>query len=302
MNKEEFESKIIVADRDLRKQGFSVGQRAQKMFDVLSPNSSFVFLSEWERRRFPETEYSGQDLYDKIQSWYIAHYGDRSQMYIRLRTMPVILLDDVYFFRIPLVYGTQPPPVKPLELIDNFTPLTAFLLSEEEVYSYVETFQEGYSLSLSMDNMHTFLRSSNSSSRVGNDPFIVSAARDREIATRSLTSPYDCNNSIFHSQQFAEKMLKSLLFTVEEIEEDELRSNKKYGHNMNKLWARTKTGRHGCDGIDSSISAVSQINMSVRYSLEDRSTNDAVRIFWEALRIAAFCAEEIQSGHKITER
>ena len=298
MNKEEFESKILVADRDLRKQGFSVDQRAHKMFDVLSPNSSFLFLSEWERRRVPETEYSGQDLYDKIQSWYIVHYGDRSQMYIRLRTIPVILLDDVYFFRIPLVYGTQA--VKPLELIDGFTPLTASLLSEAEISRCIEMFQEGYRLSLSIDNMHTCLRGSNSSSRAGSDPFIVSAARDREIATRSLTSPYDCNNSIFHSQQFAEKILKSLLFIVEGLDEDKIRS--KYGHKITKLWTRAKTGRHGCDGIDGSIRTVSQIDMSVRYSFEDRSIEDAVKIFWDALRIAAFCAREIKNGHQNTAR
>ena len=300
MNKEEFESKILVADRNLREQGLSVEQRAHKMFDVLSPNSSFLFLSEWERRRFPETEYSGQDLYDKIQSWYIAHYGDRSQMYIRLRTIPVILLDDVYFFRIPLVYGTQPQPVKPLELIDDFTSLTASLLSEEEISRYIEMFQEGYRLSLSIDNMHTCLRGSNSSSRAGSDPFIVSAARDREIATRSLTSPYDCNNSIFHSQQFAEKMLKSLLFIVEGLDEDKIRS--KYGHKILKLWTRAKTGRHGCDGIDSSISTISQIDMSVRYSFEDRSIEDAVSVFWDALRIGSFCAREIQNGYQNTAR
>jgi len=300
MNKEEFEAKILVADRDLRKQGLSVAQRAHKMFDFLSPNSSFLFLPEWQRRRFPETEYSGQDLYDKIQSWYVDHYGDRSQMYIYLRTIPVILLDDIYFFRIPLVYGTQPPPIKPLELVDDFTPLTSSLLSVEEAYRYIETFQEGYKLSLTIDNMHTCLRGSNPSSRAGRDPFIVSAARDREIAIKSLTFPYDCNNSIFHSQQFAEKMLKSLLFIVEGLEEDKIRS--KYGHKITKLWTKAKTGRHGCDGIDGSVSAVSQIDMSVRYSLENRSPEDAVKIFWDALRIAAFCAEGIQDGHQNVAR
>lgn len=297
MNKEEFESKIIVFDRDLRKQGSNVAQRAHKMFNVLSPNSSFIFQSDWERKRFPETEYSGQDLYDKIQSWYIDHYGERSQMYIRLRTMPIILLDDVYLFRIPLKYGTQPVQVDVIKLIDDFTPLTGCLLSEEEVARCIEAFQKGYNLSLEIDNMYTHLRGSNPSSRASRDPFVVSAERDRGIAIRSLTSPYDCNNSIFHSQQFAEKMLKSLLFTVEGIEENELKS-RKYGHCMDRLWTRAKVGRDNCGDVDSSVSAVSKIDMSVRYSLEDLSINNAVSIFWESLRIGSFCAQEVQEGHR----
>jgi hypothetical protein len=294
MNKEEFESKIIVADQDLRKQGLSVAQRAHKMFNVLSPNSSFLFQSDWERKRFPETEYSGQDLYDKIQSWYTAHYGERSQMYIHLRTIPIILLDDIYFFRIPLIFGTPPSHVDIIELIDDFTPLTGYLLSEEDIARYREAFQEGYSLSLQIDNMDTSLRCSNPSSRASRDPFIVSAKRDREIAIRSLTSPYDCNNSVFHSQQLAEKMLKSLLFTVEGIGENDIKQ--KYGHKMDKLWTRAKVGRGDCSDFDVSVKAVSEIDMSVRYSFEDISTNDAVTIFWEALRIASFCAKEIQEG------
>lgn len=297
MNKDEFESRIIVADKDLRQQGFSVAQRAHKMFNVLSPNSSFLFLSDWERKRFPETEYSGQDLYDKIQSWYIAHYSDRSQMYIRFRTLPIVLLDDVYLFRLPHKYGTQPVIVDLLKLIDDFTPLTEQLLTEKEITRYREAFQEGYGLSLKIENMNTCIRGSSQSSRISRDPFIVSAERDRKIAVRSLKSPYDCNNSIFHSQQFAEKMLKSLLFTVEGIEENELKQ-RKYGHNVNNLWKEAKAGRADCSNIDSSISAVSLIDMSVRYSLEDLSISNAVSIFWEALRIASFCAEEIRKGYE----
>ena len=296
MNKEEFESQIIVADRDLRKQGFNVAQRAHDMFNVLSPNSSFLFQSDRERKRFPEAEYSGQDLYDKIQSWYIDYYGERSQMYIRLRSMPIILLDDVYLLRIPLMYGTQPVQVDVINLIDDFTPLTSYLLSKEEVARCIEAFQEGYSLSLKIDNMYTHLRGSNPSSRESCDPFIVSAERDRGIAIRSLTSPYDCNNSIYHSQQFAEKMLKSLLFTVEGIEVKETKH--KYSHYMDKLWTRAKVGRDNCVDVDSSVSAVSKVDMNVRYSLEDLSIDNAVSIFWEALRIASFCAKEIQEGHR----
>jgi hypothetical protein len=295
MNKEEFEYQIIAADRDLREQGLNVTQRAHEMFDVLSPNSSFLFQSDLNKH-FLETAYAGQDLYDKIQSWYVDHYGERSQMYIRLRTMPIILLDDVYFFRIPLKYGTQPVPIDLIKLIDDFTSLTVHLLSEEEVARYIKAFHEGYSLSLKIDNMYTHLRGSKPSSRASRDPFIVRAERDRGIAIRSLTSPYDCNNSIFHSQQFAEKMIKSLLFTVEGIEEDEI--THKYGHKMHKLWTRAKVDRDSCGDVDTSVGVVSQINMGVRYSLEDLSINNAVSIFWEALRIASFCAEEIQKEHR----
>lgn len=223
MNEEEFESRIISADYDLRKQGLNVASRAHKMFNVLSPNSSFLFQSDWERKRFPETEYSGQDLYDKIQSWYIDYYGERSQQTIRLRTIPIILLDDVYSFRIPLCYGNLPFQINLLEIINDFTPLTGDLLSEDETRRYIAMFKEGYSLSLRIDNMSKHVQHSGPSSKLGQDPFIVSAERDREIAVRSLTRPYDCNNSIFHSQQFAEKMLKSLLFSVEGIEEDDIR-------------------------------------------------------------------------------
>lgn len=282
------------ADAELRQQGYSVGQRAHLAFDRISPNSSFTFLSSWQRNHFPDQEYEGQDLHDNVQEWYRQHYGDRSQWILRLDSIPIIVLNDIYFLRVPICIGVEPHRVNFMKLIEGFTPLTGSLLADEEIRSISRSFEEGYQLMLSIQKLFSIVRSPSSSSRLSSDPFLVSADRDRVIAGRSLTIPYDTNNSAFHSQQWAEKMLKSLLFTVEGV--DKIAIDKDFRHGVLKIWNHLKTKHEGFAHLEGSIQVASSVKMGVRYSKEELVLSDAVRFFWESLRVSAFCAEILHSG------
>jgi HEPN domain-containing protein len=292
MNSEEFEIRMRSADTELRLQGYSVGQRAHLAFDKISPGSSFTFLPSWQRKRFPNREYEGQDLYEKVQEWYSQHYGERSQWILRLDSLPIIVLDDIYFIRIPICFGAGPHRIEVMELVEGFTPLTGSLLTGEEINAMARTFEEGHHLMLSIQNLFNVVRSDSPMSRLVSDPFLISADRDRVIAGRSLAIPYDTNNSAFHSQQWAEKMLKSLLFSVEGIEEISI--EKDFRHGILKIWNHLKTRCDDSEHLEGSIRAVSSIRMGVRYSREEMRLGDAVNIFWDSLRVSAYCAEILQ--------
>lgn len=292
MNSEEFEIRMRSADNELRAQGYSVGQRAHLAFDKISPGSSFTFLPSWQRKQFPNREYEGQDLYEKIQEWYGQHYGERSQWILRLDSLPIIVLDDIYFIRIPICFGAGPHRIEVMELVEGFTPLTGSLLAGEEINAIARTFEEGYHLMLSIQNLFNVVRSDSPMSRLVSDPFLISADRDRVIAGRSLAIPYDTNNSAFHSQQWAEKMLKSLLFSVEGLEESSI--EKGFRHGILKIWNHLKARCDNSEHLEGSIQAVSSIRMGVRYSREEMRLSDAVNIFWDSLRVSAYCAEILQ--------
>lgn len=283
------------ADAELRAQGYSVGQRAHLTFDKISPGSSFTFLPSWQKKQFPNREYKGQDLYEKIQEWYSQHYGERSQSILRLDSLPIIVLDDIYFIRIPICFGAGPHRIEVMKLVEGFTPLTGSLLTGEEINAIARTFEEGYHLMLSIQNLFNVVQSDSPMprlARLASDPFLIRADRDRVIAGRSLTIPCDTNNSAFHSQQWAEKMLKSLLFTVEGMEEDPIRE--KFEHYILKIYKHLKTKYEdwGVD-LENSIQAVSEIKMGMRYSNEEIELREAVSIFWNSLRISAYCAEKL---------
>lgn len=292
MNREEFEIRMRSADTELRLQGYSIGQRAHLAFDKISPGSSFTFLPSWERKRFPNRDYVGQDLYDKIQEWYRQHYGERSQWILHLDSIPIIVLDDIYFLRIPICFGAGPHRIDFMELVEGFTPLTGSLLTGKEISAIGRAFEEGYQLMLSIQNLFNIVRSESPTSRLASDPFLIRADRDRVIAGRSLTIPYDTNNSAFHSQQWAEKMLKSLLFSVEGIEEGLIEND--FRHGIRKIWNYLKTRCEDSEHLESSIQAVSSVKMRVRYSREELELADAVSIFWNSLRVSSYCAEILQ--------
>jgi HEPN domain-containing protein len=294
MNRDEFEIRMRSADAELRQQGYSVGMRAHMAFDRISPNSSFTFLSSWQRKLFPERDYEGQDLHDKVQEWYKQHYGERSQWILHLDSIPIIALDDIYFLRMPICFGAGPHRVNFMELVEGFTPRTGSLLADEEIRSIRRDFEEGYPLMLSIQNLLNVVRSTTSSPRLAGDPFLISADRDRVIARRSLTIPYDTNNSAFHSQQWAEKMLKSLLFTVEGMEEITIK--KDFSHGVHKIWDYLKTKHEGSAHLEGSIQAVSSVKMEVRYTKDELALRDAVSIFWDSLRVSAYCAEILHRG------
>jgi HEPN domain-containing protein len=292
MNSEEFGIRMRSADTELRLQGYSVAQRAHLAFDKISPGSSFTFLPSWQRNRFPNREHEGQDLYEKVQEWYSQHYGERSQWILRLDSLPIIVLDDIYFIRIPICFGAGLHRIEVMELVEGFTPLTGSLLTGEEINAIARTFEEGYHLMLSIQNLFNVVRSDSTMTRLASDPFLISADRDRVIAGRSLAIPYDTNNSAFHSQQWAEKMLKSLLFSAEGIEEISIEND--FRHGVLKIWNHLKTRREGSEHLGGSVRAVSSIKMRVRYSREEMKLSDAVNIFWDSLRVSAYCAEILQ--------
>jgi hypothetical protein len=101
-----------------------------------------------------------------------------------------------------------------MELVEGFTPLTGSLLTGEEISAIGRTFEEGYQLMLSIQNLFTIVQLESTMSRLASDPFLIRADRDRVIAGRCLTIPHDTNNSAFHSQQWARKCLSPCYYLL----------------------------------------------------------------------------------------
>ena len=292
MKVENFYERIEEIDQQLNEQDVPVHARTFPAFQLLAPYyQGYLTCSPIEARYFGE--YEGPNLLQKIDDWFKNRYGNRFNAPTDLGRIPLQIRGQVFLARIPLVFGKAG--INPLKLIEEVTNDLLNSLSSSELCEIVHNYKEGYALYYEIDRLLGI-----------SDPrfpglylqplaaeFIHKAIRDREAATRCLCRNSDLNNACFHSQQFAEKMMKA--FIVQKRGYTTEQEVKSFGHNIKELFEGCVKESPTFSTVANDVRVISNIRMDFRYSVPEVPLSSALEAFWSALRIAGFTACQ-QSG------
>lgn len=293
MDKSGFLGKMQVVDEELAKKQVPIHARAFNAFRIIAPNYNGPLLGHGiDRVAFKE--YEGPNLLEKISDWYNQVYGVRVYAPSDRGKVPVILKQEIYLIRIPLVYGY--PKIDILPLINGLTPAMARRLTNTEIEKIQQSFIEGYSLVYEFEDLFSQLGAEerNGSKRKAN-PFLDSAIRDKDTAADCLEGAVDTNSAVFHSQQLAEKMLKAVLYHSANMTEEAIR--KKYNHRMLDIYKDVCVYASHAAQVDSEARNIAQYKMDIRYTSSVIGKEEAVSAYWSGLRIGGLCAT-LLSGHE----
>jgi HEPN domain-containing protein len=181
-----------------------------------------------------------------------------------------------------------------MPMVGQFSMLIDKSLSAAELNKIQKRFIEGYGLTYEFEDLSSQMDAEerNGAKRKDN-PFLMSAFRDKGTAADCLEGSVDTNGSVFHSQQLAEKMLKAVMFAAG-LSEDDIR--RKYNHRINDIFKDVSSHNVAPSTVDSAVKLISQYKMDIRYSVGHLPQNESVEAFWSGLRVGGWCAT-ILSGH-----
>ncbi|MEN6622895.1 MAG: HEPN domain-containing protein [Smithella sp.] len=282
MDDQNFQEKMLTIDAELAGKKVPVHERAFQAFSIAAPDYKGPLMS-YELDRSTFGEYEGPNLLEKINNWYKRTYGKRAYVARDLGKIPIIVKEEIYLLRIPLV--SEPSEVNVLPLISGLTPTMAYRLTPAELNDIQNYFIEGYSLLQKFEDLFSFPEADCSKKK--DNPFLDLAIEDKDEVVDCLEGPFDTNGAVFHSRQFAEKMLKTVLFHAAGLSEDEII---KYKHRIIDIYEEVSQYAKFPAEIVSEINYISQFNIDIRDSDDFVPNSDAVRAFWAGLRIGAFCA------------
>jgi len=277
---DEFQKKMRLIDAELSQKGVPVYERPFQAFSIAAPDYNGPLMgcgidtSEYG-------EYEGPNLLGKIHSWYKQAYGKRINAARDLGRIPIIIREDIYLVRIPLVYTT--PEINILPFVSGLTPGVARRLSDKDLDEIRNIFIEGYSLAQEFEDLDSRLAAEGKS-----NPFLESALQDVDAAVDCLDEEIDTNGAVFHSRQLAEKMLKAVLFSLANMNEEEI--TQKYGHRIADIYKDVSSYAESPARINSEINYITRHKMDIRDSESQVSDSEAVKAFWSGFRIGGFCA------------
>lgn len=288
MDAHEFNEKMKLIDEELVKKGVPVHERAFQAFPIAAPDYNGPLMG-YGIDRSAYGEYEGPNLLEKIHNWYKQVYGKRASVSRDLGRIPVIIREDIYLIRIPLVYEISE--INILPLISGLTPAMARRLSSSGFDEIRDKFNEGYKLVREFEDLYSQVGAEemNGAERKGN-PFLDSAMRDKDAAAACLDEEeeIDTNGSVFHSLQLAEKMLKAVLFHLSDMSEEDISKKSKQG--ITDIYEEVSNYAKIPAPVSSEISRISQYKTDIRDSNDQVSNSDAVEAYWAGLRIGGFCA------------
>lgn len=289
MDRQEFLERILLIDKELADKGIPIHARAFHAFPLLAPDYNGPLLGYGIDQSLYK-EYEGPNLLERANAWYREQYGGRFNAPTDRAKVPVLIRQEIYLIRIPLVFGS--PEIQILPLMNGLTPAMATSLSENELEEIQRRFIEGYRLTYEFEDLKSQL---NTDSRNGvgarNNPFLLSGFRDKDTASDCLEGTVDTNGAVFHSQQLAEKMLKAVIFHAGGISEEDIR--KKYNHRIPDVYKDIVSGNPVPMEVTSAIQQISQYKMEIRYTSSHIPKNEAIEAFWSGLRVGGWCATRI---------
>lgn len=292
MDRNEFLDRMPSIDKELVGKGIPVHARAFHAFPLLAPTYNGPLLGYGIDRSL-YGEYEGPNLLERTNTWYREQYGDRFNAPTDRGIVPVLLRQEIYLIRVPLVYGA--PEIQILPLVNGLTPAMARSLSKDELDEIQRRFVEGYGLTYEFEDLMSQLdaEARNGSPRKDN-PFLSSALRDKDTAADCLEGAIDTNGAVFHSQQLAEKMLKAVMFNSAGMSEEDIR--KKYNHRIPDVYRDVASSNAASAQVASAVQQISTYKMDIRYTSDHVPKDEAVGAFWSGLRVGGWCAT-LLSGH-----
>jgi HEPN domain-containing protein len=292
MNREEFLEQIPLIDTELADRKIPIHARAFHAFHLLAPNYNGPLLGVGINESH-YGEYEGPNLLKKTNTWFREQYGDRFNAPTDRGKVPVLLRQEIYLIRVPLVFGS--PDIQILPLVNGLTQAMARSLSENELDEIQNSFVEGYRLTYEFEDLMQPLKAKISSNTPRkSNPFLASALRDKDTAADCLEGGIDTNGAVFHSQQLAEKMLKAVIFNSTNMSEEEIR--KKYNHRILDVYREVANNNTPSAEVASVIQKISAYKMDIRYTSNHIPKSEAVSAFWSGLRVGGWCAT-LLSGH-----
>jgi HEPN domain-containing protein len=292
MDRDEFLERMALIDSELANKGTPIHARAFHAFPLLSPDYNGPLLGGGIDGSHYD-EYEGPNLLEKTNTWYREQYGDRFNAPTDRGKVPVLLRQEIYLIRVPLVYGS--PKIQILPLVNGLTQAMARSLSQKELDEIQRCFVEGYGLTYEFEDLVSELdaKARNNTPRKDN-PFLARAVRDKDTAADCLEGAIDTNGAIFHSQQLAEKMLKAVIFNSTEMCEEDIR--KKYNHRIPDVYRDVANSNAPSAEVSPAIQKIATYKMDIRYTSEHLPKSEAVAAFWSGLRVGGWCAT-LLSGH-----
>lgn len=282
----DFLEKIKEADTELSKLNIPIYHRPLRVLPMIAPcQQSVVFGSIISKKHF--SEYSGPNLMDHISKWYDEQYGNKVLLPTDIGEIPLLIRNEIFFARIPLVYGKVKIYIP--KLIEDFTNKLLNDLTPDELSLITQKYSIGYNLFYEIDGLRTALLN-NISMQADTAKYLLSALSDIETAISDMKNAKILNNSCYHSQQAAEKILKSCLVEKGGFTVKQLKSNK-FGHNVGALFEAVKK-LNDCfeEKYSSDIEILNNIKMDIRYEGKEITNEYAVNIFWSSLSICGLCA------------
>jgi len=277
---DEFQEKMRLIDAELSQKGVPVYERPFQAFPLAAPDYNGPLMGcGIETSEYGE--YEGPNLLGKIHNWYKQVYGKRINAARDLGRIPIIIKEQIYLVRIPLVYTT--PEINILPFVSGLTPGVARRLSDKDLDEIHNMFMEGYSLAQEFEDLDSGLAAEEK-----NNPFLESALQDIDAAVDCLDEEIDTNGAVFHSRRLAEKMLKAVLFSLANLSEDEI--TQKYGHRIVDIYKDVCSYVESPARISSEVNYISRYKIDVRDSESQLSDSEAVQAFWSGFRIGGFCA------------
>jgi len=198
----------------------------------------------------------------KISDWYKTRYGNRLLMSFEIGKMVVLICNNPFLIRFPVIYGA--PPVNPLNFIQEITPDLLNSLVKDDL-DYLANFIIKNYKSFNLISEHRFISIS-----------------DIDIAVSQIMnqSP-DYGLSKWASLQVAEKALKTYI--------SRKNCNYQNTHSLSKLLSQAET--LGLDNITDSLINQIQCSPSVRYGEEKVSLIEAVEAHQSSIELCKLIAQ-----------
>jgi hypothetical protein len=193
----EFLSLIEKVDTDLAVKGIPIPHRTLQALGEISTLVGLELPVVKLGRPPDPTCFEPQELSWHIYCWYTERYGNKLIFEICLGRISFLLRGDVWFVRIPLVYGS--PKMEFVDFVEDLTDGLRRTLTRTELDEITRVFQSGYEAF-----MYLVMKDS--------DKFINECLSDHRIAIDQLKAPNPHpGQSKWASLQATEKVLKSFI-------------------------------------------------------------------------------------------
>jgi uncharacterized protein YqgV (UPF0045/DUF77 family) len=289
-NEAEFEKAITAIDNELRSSGISIEMRSLHAIAEYATKFDMDIPVPGEAELGAPGDYEGKNVGAHIWNWYSAHYGARQYQYMGPGSVVILLREDPWEIRLPLILGEVTYVVErdlsryvnsPQVTTNGIHPIVNILtsvcelpaglantLSNDECAAIVDRFEMGLDCLRAINEMIHM-------------PYVTESLSDIATAVRHIVSvPSHFGQSKWASAQAAEKLIKSFL-KCKEIPFP-------FSHDIEKLHLLAVPAGLGAIGI-ATIDAL-QTKAGVRYGEVPVTLIEAIEAHLASLKVGKLVA------------
>lgn len=293
MEREDFLKKMELIDEKLR-------NNYKEMYISHRPLEAFMeFETNYEGELWgPSAEilkktqkpFEGVNLYEEIEKWYSIRYGEKTYINADVGEIPIIIRNEIYSIRIPIVFGA--PQINVFKLIDKMTENMIASLKRDEINLIYRAFELGANFYFALDwQINEVAKEVQERITIQSRQFLNRGIEDIKSAISIINlKPEDVQNCCFHTQQAVEKFLKGYLTAFVQI--DEIILKKSIGHDFKSLVKKVSEELPMIIDKQEDIDKV-DFPMDVRYKYFDISIENGIESIYSCIRICYFILQSI---------